>query len=166
MLIARPAHLDEEPDGQRCRLHTMGGISEGEEAGRGHTRPGSLNNWPFRELHTSCYIRRYYWWPSMGTDIELFCSSCPSCQVTKDSNQKPSGLLHSLRIPNRPWQSIGMDFMGPLPMSEGYDYLLVIIDRFTGTSDTYNYMCYRQRGCVALLHRDRETPWSPRVHRI
>ena len=67
----------------------------------------------------------------MGTDIELFCSSCPSCQVTKDSNQKPSGLLHSLPIPDRPWQSIGMDFMGPLPMSEGYDYLLVVIDRFT-----------------------------------
>ena len=67
----------------------------------------------------------------MGTDIELFCSSCVSCQVTKDSNQKPSGLLHSLPIPDRPWQSIGMDFMGPLPVSNGHDYLLVVIDRFT-----------------------------------
>ena len=46
----RPAHLDKEPDGQRCRLHTAGGISEGEEAGRGHTQPGSLNNWPFRAI--------------------------------------------------------------------------------------------------------------------
>ena len=67
----------------------------------------------------------------MGTDIELFCSSCPSCQVTKDSNQKPSGLLHSLPIPDRPGQSIGMDFMGPLPISEGYNYLLVVINCFT-----------------------------------
>ena len=76
---------------------------------------------------TSCYIRRYYWWPSMGTDIELFCSSCASCQVTKDSNQKPSGLLHSLPIPDRLWQSISMDFIGPLPVSNGHDYLLVVI---------------------------------------
>ena len=73
----------------------------------------------FGQFHTSRYIQRYYWWPSMGTNIELFCSSCPSCQVMKDSNQKPSGLLHSLPIPDRPWQSIGMDFMGPLPTSEG-----------------------------------------------
>jgi len=64
----------------------------------------------------------------MGTNIKLFCSSCALCQVTKDSNQKPSGLLHSLPVPDQPWQSIGMDFMGPLPKSKGYDYLLVIID--------------------------------------
>ena len=67
----------------------------------------------------------------MGTDIELFCSSCASCQVTKDLNQKLSGLLHSLPIPDRLWQSIGMDFMGPLPISNGHDYLLVVIDHFT-----------------------------------
>ena len=65
----------------------------------------------------------------MGTDIELFCSPCTLCQVTKDSNQKPSGLLHSLPIPDQPWQSIG--FMGPLPVSNGPDYSLVVIDHFT-----------------------------------
>jgi len=85
----------------------------------------------FGQFHTSRYIRRYYWWPSMGTDIELFCSSCASCQVTKDSSQKPKGLLHTLLVPNRPWKSIGMDFMGPLPLSRGYNYLLVVIDRLT-----------------------------------
>ena len=67
----------------------------------------------------------------MGTDIELFFSLCNSCQVTKDSNQKPSGLLHSLPVPDQPSQLIGMDFMGPLPKSKGYDYLLVIIDCLT-----------------------------------
>src|SRR6266481_5838850 len=67
----------------------------------------------------------------MGTDIELFCSSCIQCQTTKDTSKKPSGLLHSLPIPNRPWQSIGMDFMGPLPVSNNYDYLLVVIDHLT-----------------------------------
>jgi transposase InsO family protein len=85
----------------------------------------------FGQLGTSKYIRRFYWWPSMGADIELFCSSCTSCQTTKDSTQKPQGLLHSLPIPTRPWQSIGMDFLGPLPQSNGHDYLLVVIDRLT-----------------------------------
>ena len=63
--------------------------------------------------------------------MELFCSSCALCQTTKDSMQKPAGLLHSLPIPDRPWQSVGLDFMGPLPKSKGYDYLLVVINRFT-----------------------------------
>ena len=52
-------------------------------------------------------------------------------QTTKDANSKPAGLLHSLLIPDRLWQSIGVDFMGPLPKSNDFDYLLVIIDQLT-----------------------------------
>ena len=51
--------------------------------------------------------------------------------ITKDTNSMPAGLLHSLLIPDRPWQSIGMDFMGPLPKSNNFNYLLVMIDRLT-----------------------------------
>ena len=50
---------------------------------------------------------------------------------TKDTNSKPAGLLHSLLIPDRLWQSVGMDFMGPLPKLFNFDYLLVIIDWLT-----------------------------------
>ena len=51
----------------------------------------------------------------MSHDIELYCKTCVICMMTKDANSKLIGLLHSLPIPDRPWQSIGMDFMGPLP---------------------------------------------------
>ena len=51
--------------------------------------------------------------------------------TSKDANSKPTGLLHSLPIPDRPWQSIGLDFMGPVPKSNNFDYLLVVIDRLT-----------------------------------
>ena len=85
----------------------------------------------FNHLKTSSYIRRSCWWPKMATDIESFCKSCATCQMNKLSTQKPQGLLHSLPILERPWQSVGMDFMGPLPKSDGYDYLLVVIDRLT-----------------------------------
>ena len=85
----------------------------------------------FGQYKTSQYVRRTYWWPSMMTDVETFCKSCGQCQTTKDSPQRPAGLLHSLPIPDRPWQSIGMDFVGPLPQSKGFDYLFVVIDRLT-----------------------------------
>ena len=65
----------------------------------------------------------------MAQDIEAFCTSCGACAVAKDANSKPQGLLHSLPIPDRPWQSIGMDFMGPLPQLNSFNYLLVIIDQ-------------------------------------
>jgi hypothetical protein len=80
---------------------------------------------------TSEYIRRYYWWPRIGQDVEHYCKTCPVCQTTKSSTQKVPGLLHSLPIPSRPWESIGMDFVGPFPESGGFDYLWVVICRLT-----------------------------------
>ena len=65
----------------------------------------------------------------MATNIEAFCRSCGKRQTNKTDTQKPQGLSHSLPTPDKPWQSVGMDFMGPLPQSQGNDYLLVIIDR-------------------------------------
>jgi hypothetical protein len=41
------------------------------------------------------------------------------------------GKLHPLPIPTKPWDSIGMDFIGPFPESRGYNYLWVIICRMT-----------------------------------
>jgi hypothetical protein len=77
------------------------------------------------------YIRRHYWWPRVSQDVEQYCTTCPVCQVTKSSTQRVAGLLHSLPIPTRPWNSIAMDFVGPFPESGGYDYLWVIICRLT-----------------------------------
>jgi hypothetical protein len=85
----------------------------------------------FGAQKTADYIRRWYWWPKMGSEITKFCDSCGICQANKTSSQRPVGLLHPLPIPNRPWGSIGMDFMGPFPESDGYDYLWVVICRLT-----------------------------------
>ena len=82
----------------------------------------------FGQFKTTQYIRRYFWWPSMSNDIEIYCKTCGICVTTKDANSKPAGLLYSLMVPDRPWQSIGMYFMGPLLKSNNFDYLLVVID--------------------------------------
>ena len=82
----------------------------------------------FGQFKMAQYIRRYFWWTSMAQDIETFCMSCSTCTTSKDTNSKPRGLLHSLPILDRPWQSIGMDFLGPLLKLNNFNYLLVIID--------------------------------------
>jgi integrase-like protein len=85
----------------------------------------------FGAQRTADYIRRFYWWPKIGREVDKFCRTCPTCQVTKTTNQLPQGLLHSLPIPRQPWGSIAMDFVGPFPPSEGHDYLWVVLCRLT-----------------------------------
>lgn len=85
----------------------------------------------FGHRKTADYIRRWYWWPSLGRDVLKWCDACGICQTTKTSNLPPAGLLHSLPIPSRPWGSIAMDFVGPFPRSGGCDYLWVVICRLT-----------------------------------
>src|SRR5271168_1303738 len=41
-------------------------------------------------------------------------------------NLKPYGLLKRLPVPQRPWNSISMDFIETLPTSSGHDTILVI----------------------------------------
>lgn len=69
-------------------------------------------------------------------DTTSFCESCVVCMSSKSPNHKPYGLLNPLRVPNYPWENIGMDFVSPLPKSRdrnaAYDSITVVIDRLTG----------------------------------
>ena len=85
----------------------------------------------FGPQKTSEYARRWFWWPKMGRDIEKFCLSCQKCQASKPRNHLIAGLLHKLPIPLIPWISIAMDFVGPFPRSNGYNYLWVVVCRLT-----------------------------------
>jgi transposase InsO family protein len=76
-------------------------------------------------------IRRNFWWPKMDEHIIDYVRSCPECQRNKAARHQPYGLLSPLELPYAPWQSIAMDFVTDLPLSEECDQLWVVIDRFT-----------------------------------
>jgi hypothetical protein len=67
------------------------------------------------------YLRDHVWWKDMVSDVKAFCETCHTCKISKPSNQKPYGLLNPLSVPGYPWESIGMDFVGPLPESGNRD---------------------------------------------
>ena len=77
------------------------------------------------------YLRDHVWWKDIVSDVKAFCETCHTCKTSKPSNQKPYGLLNPLSAPTYPWESIGMDFVGPLPESGNrdgiYDSITVII---------------------------------------
>jgi hypothetical protein len=84
---------------------------------------------------TSTYLRDHVWWKALGSDVQKFCESCMTCKRSKPSNQKPYGLLNPLDVPSYPWESIGIDFLGPLPESSDrdstYNSITVVIDLLT-----------------------------------
>ena len=129
---------------------------------------------------TTKYIRKWFWWPSMADDIEEYCKSCGRCQTTKTPRQKPQGWLHTMPIPSRPWESIGMDFTGPFVEVGGYDYILLLVRRMTGmvhlipthtdamakqVAETYVKDIMQLHGILKLIVSDRDTKFTSQFWR-
>src|SRR6266446_2915985 len=53
---------------------------------------------------------------------------------SKASRHRPYGKLRQLPIPEKPWNSISMDFIEQLPSSEDFTAILVIVDRLSKQS--------------------------------
>ena len=79
-------------------------------------------------------IRRDYTWPGLRDFVKSYCKSCTTCMRAKPQRHKPYGLLKQLPIPERPWNSISMDFIETLPTSSDCDSILVIVDRLSKQS--------------------------------
>ena len=85
----------------------------------------------FGQNKTLELLRHGYSWPSLRTDVQQFCKSCVTCMRSKPQRHKHYGSLKQLPIPERPWNSISMDFIEKLLSSSGFDTILVIVDRLT-----------------------------------
>ncbi|MGH2637868.1 MAG: RNase H-like domain-containing protein, partial [Rhabdochlamydiaceae bacterium] len=77
-------------------------------------------------------LGKMFWWPGIRQEVQQYIGSCIACQSNKSSNKATAGLLHPLPIPSHAWESISMDFVGPLPVTnDGHDNILVVVDRLT-----------------------------------
>lgn len=63
--------------------------------------------------------------------VNRFVDTCDSCQRVKTQPGKPFGSLQPLPIPAGPWTDLSYDLITGLPLSEGMDSILVIVDRLT-----------------------------------
>ncbi len=109
----------------------------------------------FGETKTMELIHHKYHWPGQRHMVKDYMKSCTSCTHTKVPHHKPYGLLKQLPIPTQPWESILMDFIKQLPMSEGFTVILVIVDRLTKQSlfiPTHNTVDAPQLAQMFLTH--------------
>ena len=94
-------------------------------------RHSNLTAGHFGRLRTFEAINRDFKWPNMREEIYKFVDSCIKCQKIKTVRGRDYGKLMPLPIATGPWKSISMDFIVKLPISEGFDSILVVVDRFS-----------------------------------
>jgi len=95
------------------------------------TRHSNLTAGHFGRMRTYEAIKRDFYWPKMRQDINDFVDSCVTCQKIKASRKREFGKLMPLPIASGPWKSIALDFIVKLPISNGFDSILVVVDRFS-----------------------------------
>jgi hypothetical protein len=54
-----------------------------------------------------------------------------ACQRTKVIHEPSHAPLHPHSIPTTPWEKISVDLVGPLPVSNGHDMIVVVVDWLT-----------------------------------
>ena len=69
--------------------------------------------------------------PHLGNLVRKYLRGCLVCQRTKPRTKKLAAPLIPNEIPDGPWETIAWDLIGPLPVSDGNNAILVVIDLHT-----------------------------------
>jgi hypothetical protein len=74
---------------------------------------------------------RLYWWPKMRLDITEYVKGCADCQQHKVNTQPTKAPLQPIypKLEATPFETVALDFIVKLPVSQGYDLILTITDQ-------------------------------------
>jgi len=87
---------------------------------------GYRGQWKTVEL-----ITRNFWWPGVIKEMKRYIEGYDSCQRNKNCTEQLAGKLMPNSIPEKPWMHISADFITKLPLAQGYDSILVVVDQLT-----------------------------------
>ena len=76
-------------------------------------------------------ISRDFWWPKILSDVDKYVKGCQICQQVKYKHTCPFAPLALHDIPSQPFEVVSIDFVGPLPPSEGYNMICSVICSLT-----------------------------------
>jgi len=90
-----------------------------------HNTPvgGHGEQWKIVEL-----VTRNFWWPEVTMEVKQYVEDCDSCQRNKNCTEQLAGKLMPNSIPEKPWMYISADFITKLPLAQGYNSILVVVD--------------------------------------
>jgi hypothetical protein len=79
---------------------------------------------------TTDLVSRYHWWPNLAAEVQSYVKGCAKCQHHKINTQAQKVPLSPITPVHGalPFQTIALDFIVKLPISNGYDSILTIMD--------------------------------------
>ena len=83
------------------------------------------------EIGTYNAVRQHYWWPGLRTFVKNYVQGCGICQQFKIDRtpSKPAFIPTEGAKSTRPFANCSMDLITNLPLAEGYDSILVVVDQ-------------------------------------
>lgn len=99
--------------------------------------PSSFRKIVFDQIHSLSHpsirstrrlLCKRFIWPGMAREVNKWSRNCQHCQTSKviRHTQAP---VHVMQNPTRRFSHLHLDIVGPLPPSDGFSYLLTVIDR-------------------------------------
>ena len=80
---------------------------------------------------TTTMIGEHYWWPGMKDFVTQYIKGCATCQMNKVNTHPNTPPIFPITPGPQPlpFQTIAMDFITKLPLSDGNDTILTITDQ-------------------------------------
>lgn len=134
---------------QKCALYFLRDSKLYRRSKQDHNKyllalPKSMINYVLRQAHdvptgghfgakkTLETIKSRFYWPTLEKDVINYVKTCDKCQRKKANNQPKQGMMIPMVIPKTPFEIVGVDLMGPLPLSSSHNtHILVITDYLT-----------------------------------
>jgi len=76
-------------------------------------------------------VTQNFWWPGVTREVKRYVEGCNSCQRNKNHIEQLVDKLIPNSIPDKAWTHITADFITKLPLAQGYNSILVVVDHFT-----------------------------------
>lgn len=77
-------------------------------------------------------IRRRFFWPGLYRSVRQYVAACDLCQRRKTPALRPAGTLQPIEVPDEPFFRVGLDLLGPFPVSAtGNKWIAIATDYAT-----------------------------------
>lgn len=119
-------------------------------------------------FHVSYHrVKSLFKWPQLKNMVKVFVEQCTICQQAKSERVRYPGLLQPLPVPEFAWQVVTMDFIEGLPLSHGYNCILVVVDKFSKYAHFIPlspFYCFQSSN--AIHGKCVQVAWATRGHSI
>ena len=86
----------------------------------------------------------------MNNQVGIWAKTCIPCQTAKTVRHSKTIPAH-LPIPDRKFDHIHVDIVGPLPPSQGFQYLFTVVDRTTRWAEAIPLKDTTAESCIQAL---------------